>query len=135
MKRLPTMPSDVALAFRRHAVATRKRLMRLRTLIFDEAEHLDVGPITETPQRPEPAYLTAASHAPPTVRLGCHTTKPGCFAAFFHCQSTVVSDIRGQFGDTFTYQGNRGVFGRLDEPLDEQAWRACLAMALLYKVR
>jgi hypothetical protein len=130
-----TMPSDVAAAFARLPPEVQAPLMRLRELIFELAEALEVGPLTETLKWGEPAYLTDVSRAGTTIRLGCHRDHPGHYAAFFHCQTRVVSEIRAQQGETFSYQGKRGVFAAVDQPLDADAWRACFALALTYKRR
>jgi hypothetical protein len=134
-RHVPQLPETVAEAFARFPAEARAALLTLRALIFDEAQRLGVGPIAETLKWGEPAYLTEASRSGTTIRLGCHRDAPNCYAAFFHCQTTMVSDIREQLGDAFTYHGTRAVCAPAGQAVDAAAWRVCFAMALLYKRR
>ena len=135
MIRSPAMPAHVAVAFERLPKETHKPLRILRDLIFEEAMRLGVGPITETLKWGEPSYLTEKSRSGTTIRFGHHDSKPGHYAVFFHCQTTMVSDIRKRFGDSFLYQGNRAVFACVHDAVARDRWRECFEMALLYKRR
>ena len=96
-------------------------------MIFAVAQAEDVGPLTETLKWGEPAYLTAASKAGSTIRLGRVEDRP---AVFFNCNTTLVAGFRETFGGALDTRGNRAV---LLAPPDALA--LCLARALTYHRR
>lgn len=96
-------------------------------LLFDTAKATHVGPLTETLKWNQHAYLTEASKAGSTVRLGLHK---GQAAVFFNCQTTLIEGSRADFAEAFACVGNRAVL--LDEASDEHALGICMARALTY---
>ncbi len=132
---LPAMPGDVRRAFASFPAEARARLEEVRALLLEEAERLEVGPITETLKWNEPAYLTEATRAGTTVRLGWHRKHPEHFAVYVHCQTSVVSDVRAAFGDAFEYWDHRALLMRIDAPVPDEPLRGALARALTYHRR
>lgn len=128
----PPMPSDVANAYDRFPPAVRARLMQIRALIFETAQAQDVGPLTETLKWGEPAYLTEASKAGSTIRLGTPKSDPDTCAVFLNCRTTLVETLRARFPTEFTYQGNRAVLMPPDRPLPATALSFGLGAALTY---
>ncbi len=124
---VPATPAEVQAVFERMASPAREQLLDLRRTIFEVATQEDVGPLTETLKWGEPAYLTEASKAGSTIRLGLARGHP---AVFFNCNTTLVAGFRETFGDAFAYQGNRAVLLTPDTPPDALA--ICLARALTY---
>ena len=103
------------------------RLLAARALIFEAAQAADVGPLTETLKWGQPSYLTDASKAGTTLRLGVSGDRP---AVFFNCQTTLVEGFRSDFPDAFEYIGNRVlVLSKADDPA---ALSLCLSRALTY---
>lgn len=121
------MPDNVKAAYEAFPKEQRTRLSKARKLLLDTAKTAEVGPLAETLKWNQPAYLTEASKAGSTVRLGLHL---GQAAVFFNCQTTLVEGFRADFPEAFTYVGNRTVL--LDDATDEQALGICLARALTY---
>lgn len=121
------MPDDVKATFDVFPKDQRRLLSKARKLLIESAETAQVGPLTETLKWGQPAYLTEASKAGSTVRLGLHK---GQAAVFFNCQTTLVEGFRADFPEAFTYVGNRTVL--LEEASDEQALGICLARTLTY---
>jgi hypothetical protein len=74
------LPSDVAAVYAGFPPEMRARLMEVRALLFDLAGGTGVGPLTETLKWGEPAYLTDASRAGTTVRLGVTDGQATVFA-------------------------------------------------------
>ncbi|WP_121063988.1 DUF1801 domain-containing protein [Chachezhania antarctica] len=129
----PFHSSAVADAFASMPEAARAGLLALRGLIFEVAAETEgVGPLEETLKWGQPAYLTKATKAGSTIRLG--VPKQGGFAVYVHCQTTILSDFRDVFPDGFDYEGNRAV--RFPEgtapPLD--ALRLLVRSALTYRL-
>ena len=124
------MPAEVQAVFDGMASPARAQLLDARRMIFEIAGAENVGPLTETLKWGEPAYLTEASKAGSTVRLGLDKGQP---AVFFNCNTTLVAGFRETFGDALTYQGNRAVLLTPDTPPDALA--ICLSRALTYHRR
>ena len=126
------MNGAVRQVFRSFPPEARRRLERLRALIFETAAALDsVGPITETLKWGEPAYLTEQSRSGTSVRLGWKAARPDECALLVHCQTTLVDTWRTRFPE-LSFDGNRSLRLPLREPLPEAALRACIAQALTY---
>ena len=122
---VPAMPAEVRAVFDGMASPARQPLLDVRRVIFEVASAEAVGPLSETLKWSEPAYLTEASKAGSTVRVGLAKGQP---AVFFNCNTTLVAGFRETFGDALTYQGNRAVLLAPDTPPDALA--ICLARAL-----
>jgi hypothetical protein len=120
------VPADVAAVFAAFPEGLRTLLLEARALIFEVAEDAKVDPLTETLKWGEPAYLTQATKAGSTVRLG---VKDGRAAVFFICTSGLVDGFRADFPE-LSYLGNRGVF--LDTGTDRAALALCLRRALTH---
>ena len=117
-----TMPSDVAAVIGQYPT----RLLQVRDLIFDLANKLDVGPLTETLKWGEPAYLTETTKAGSTVRLALKDGQP---AVFFVCNSGLVEGFRADFPE-LSYLGRRGIL--LDERADDGLLELCISRALTF---
>ena len=102
------------------------RLLQVRDLIFDLADKLDVGPLTETLKWGEPAYLTETTKAGSTVRLALKDGQP---AVFFVCNSGLVEGFRADFPE-LSYLGRRGIL--LDERADDGLLELCISRALTF---
>ena len=125
----PEMPAAVADAMDRLPGDARTGVIDIRRLIFDVAAELGVGPLTETLKWGEPAYLTEATKAGTTIRLGARQGRP---ALFFNCQTPLVEEFRTAFPDAFDFEGNRVLILTRAAPESETALRHCIRRALSY---
>ena len=107
----------------------RRRLMRLRQLIFDTAAGLDGVGRLEALRWGEPAYVTTTGSGS-TIRIDSRRKHPKEYAMYFHCRTSLVDTFRAAFPDTFTFEGNRAiVFDEGDRvPIRELA--VCISTAL-----
>ncbi len=118
-------PKEVAAVFARHPEAVRRALLEARALIFEAAEETGVGPLTETLKWGEPAYLTEATKAGSTVRLGL---VGGRAAVLFNCRTSLLDGFRADFPE-LECSGDRALI------LTDAAAAVmpiCLARALTY---
>ncbi|EAR24706.1 hypothetical protein A20C1_11526 [marine actinobacterium PHSC20C1] len=131
------MPSEVEATFNDWDEPMRGELLLLRDLILATAAETDgVGAITETLKWGEPAYLTSETRSGSTIRLAPTNAKSTHdYAMFFICSTNLVSDFRAQFGDTFTYEGDRAVLFTVGDTLPINELRECVRMALTYHQR
>ena len=103
----PFSSDNVQAAFEAIPSGDRAGLLKLRELIFDVAGGLDEVPfVTEDLRWGQPAYLTPA-RVGSTIRLG--QPKPGGFAIYTHCQTTIISDFAMAYPAWDRFDGNRAV--------------------------
>ncbi len=107
----------------------------LRDMLFEQAETLEVGPLTETLKWGQPAYLTQASGAGTTVRLAWTETAPEVFQVLVHCQTTLIGEWRLKFDDVLEFDGNRAIRLRKRKDLPRDILAQCFAAALTYRRR
>ncbi|MBH0083879.1 DUF1801 domain-containing protein [Salinibacterium sp. SWN167] len=129
-----SIPTEVAAAFDDWEEPTRDALLELRELILDTAaETHGTGAITETLKWGQPAYLTSETHSGTTVRMAPAGAKSKHdYAMYFICSTSMISDIRAQFGDTFTYDGKRALVFNVGDEIPTNELRECVRMALTY---
>ncbi len=129
------MKPDIKKAFGRWKPDTRAVLETVRHTILDVAKgNSDIGPLTETLKWGEPAYLTEATKAGSTLRLG-QTRSEQKPALFVNCQTTLIDEFRELYPDTFTYEGTRAVVLPTDLDAASQQLRHCIALTLTYHHR
>ncbi len=135
MKTAPP-PADVGKVFAAYPAPARSLLLSLRDMIFETAARLpNVGRITETLKWGEPAYLTSAPKSGTTIRLAWSPKRPDTAGVFVNCQTTLLDDWRGLYGNALDLVGNREIRLPLGQPLPTDPLRHCLAMALTYHQR
>jgi hypothetical protein len=123
--------SDVARIFRAYPPPLRRRLLRLRGLIFDTAASLGVGRLEETLRWGEPAYVTTTGSGS-TIRINRRRKHPTQYAIYFHCRTSLVDTFRIAFPGTFTFEGNRAIVFDESERVPVRELAACISTALTY---
>lgn len=123
-------PAAVAAVLDGFPEPQRARLLELRALIFEVADAEGVGPLTETLKWGEPAYLTEATGAGTTVRLGIPKGATESAALFVSCQSRLIDRVRAECPD-LTCVGSRAIHVPLAGPLPPLA--RAIGLALTYK--
>jgi hypothetical protein len=127
----PFARPDVARIFRAYPPALRRRLLRLRGLIFATAASLRVGRIEETLRWGEPAYMTTTGSGS-TIRINRRRQDPTQYAIYFHCRTSLVDTFRTAFPSTFTFEGNRAIVFDQGERVPVRELAVCIATALTY---
>lgn len=129
----PFQNPAVAQAYEAFPPAVRRKLLRLRELIFSTATATaGVGEIEETLKWGEPAYLTSQSKSGSTVRLGWKKARPTRYAMYFNCQTTLVESFRSLFPNDFGFEGSRALVFDEADSVPTDALAHCIAMALTY---
>jgi len=125
----------VSKVFSAYPKDVRERLLAVRDLIFATAKRIpEVGELEETLKWGQPSYLTSESKSGSTIRIDAIRAKPGSYAVYFHCQTTLVESFRQRFGPKFRYQANRALIFSGTEKLPTAELRECIAEALTYHV-
>ena len=127
----PFARSDVARVFESYPVAMRRRLLRLRALIFETASSLGVGPLEETLRWGEPAYVTTTGGGS-TIRINRRRQNARQYAMYFHCRTSLVDTFRTAFPDTFTFEGNRAIVFDEGDRVPVRELAVCIETALTY---
>lgn len=129
----PFRSPPVAATFAGYPAGARKKLMRLRELIFAVAKATpNVGEIEETLKWGEPAYVTAISKTGSTIRIAWKKSMPKQYAMYFICTTNLVATFRTLFPQDFQYEGNRAIVFDQDHTVPLDALRFCIAAALTY---
>jgi hypothetical protein len=120
-------------AFNGYHPAVRKKLMRLRMLIFDVASETEgVGELEETLKWGQPSYLTTKSKSGSTIRIGREKKTEGDYAIYFKCQTSLVATFKERFKNKFRYEDNRAILFRVTDKIPVRELSHCIAMALTY---
>src|SRR5690348_6993495 len=107
MKSPPFADPAVKAAFDAYAPPLRNALLELRKLIYATAAATEgVGELSECLKWQQPAYLTTKSKSGSTIRIDAVRGEKDAYAAYFHCQTDLVSRFRELYPKTFSFEGN-----------------------------
>ncbi|MCB5174728.1 DUF1801 domain-containing protein [Microvirga sp. SM9] len=127
---------QIEATFNSYPAPVRKPLLRLRDIIFATArETSGVGELLETLKWGQPAYLPVRPRTGTTIRIDSVKGSASRYAAYFHCQTTLVATFRELYPREFSFQGNRAIVLSADDELPLEAFKHCVAMALTYHRR
>ena len=59
-------------------------------------------------------------------------SRPGRYAMYFHCQTTLVETFRRRYPGTFRYEGKRAIVFDANDRVPVGALQRCIALALTY---
>jgi hypothetical protein len=123
----------VAAVFDGYAPDVRAALLDLRRLILETAAATPgVGELTEALRWGQPSYPTQASKSGTTIRIDAVKTRPGAYALYVNCKTTLPESYRHLYPDAFGFEGNRALIFDAARPPPEETLRHCIAMALTY---
>lgn len=132
----PFSDPKVKAAFDGYAPGLRAPLLKLREIILKTAaETPGVGKLTETLKWGEPAYLPTKPNVGTTVRIGAVKGSNDRYAAFFHCQTTLLPTFREMYPDAFVFEGNRALIFTVGSAAPVAPFKHCVALALTYHMR
>jgi hypothetical protein len=136
MKHRPFSDPAVAKIFAAYPPALRPALLALRSLILDVADaQLGKGGLIETLKWGQPAYLPVKPRTGTTVRIDAVKSDPDRYAAYFHCQTTLIDSFRELYPDELTVEGNRALLFARGDKLPRAALKHCIGLALTYRAR
>ena len=123
------MDAEVRKKFDAYPAAARKKLLKLRGLIFEVAERETLGEVTETLKWGEPSYVTRGGSA---LRIDWKPKHPDSYSIYFNCNTKLISTFREVYSDTFQYLGNREIRLSISGRTPERELKACISMSLRY---
>jgi len=104
-------------------------LLKLRKLIFEVAESLDIKNVEETLKWGEPSYLVKGGS---TLRFDWKASKPEEYAMYFNCKTRLVETFREFYADELRFEGNRAIMFQLKDALPEEIIKHCIQVTLTY---
>jgi len=120
----------VADVFESYPPAIRKKLLSVRTLIFEVAEqHKNIGDLVECLKWGEPAYVAKGGS---TVRINCKSSNPAQFFVYFNCKTKLVETFKEVYGNLFSYEGNRAIIFNEEDEIPLLPLKHCIALSLNY---
>ena len=105
------------------------RLLRLRELIFEVANELEISDLEETLKWGEPSYISKYGS---TLRFDWKAKEPDEYALYFNCKTRLVGIFREFYADELSFEGNRAVVLNMDDALPEAVLKHCIQLALTY---
>ena len=134
----PAVPAfadpKVAAVFAAYPKGVWQALLDLRGLILEVAARTpEAGALAETLKWGQPAYLNPRSRIGTTIRIDATPARPGGYALYVHCQTSLADTYRSLYGDLLNLEGNRAILFSADTPLPLEAVRHCIALALTYR--
>ena len=125
--------AHVAAVFRSYPRGVAAKLRALRRLILEVAAVTEgVGEVQESLRWGQPSYLTARPRSGSTIRIDRVKSRPGRYAMYFHCRTTLVETFKRRYPGTFRYEGNRPILFEADEKVPVGVLSRCIALALTY---
>ena len=125
------MKKEVEEKYKAYPEAIRKKLDRIRSLIFDVAEENGLGSVDETLKWGEPSYLVKGGSA---VRIDWKIKEPYQYVVYFNCNTKLVDTFKELYGGKFNFSGNRAIVFGLNEPIHEKQLKHCIKLALIITV-
>lgn len=127
---------NVEQAFETLPDTARDGLLALRSLIFEAAaDNETVGRVEETLRWGQPSYLTPETKSGSTIRLGVPKSPEHDYALFVHCQTDLTAQFETNYPGEFDFEGTRALLFRADKPIQADALRHCIGLALTYHLR
>jgi Domain of unknown function (DU1801) len=124
------LPPAVQAVFEACSTDTQAGLHHLRGLILATAASLPaIGPVTEALRWGQPAYLTLATGAGSSLRIG---PVPDGFALFVHCKTTLIATFLSGPGAGQRHDGTRAILFRSVADIQDAQIRMLIANALTY---
>jgi len=125
-------PADarITAAFEACPAPLRKKALQLRKIVLQTAADKQLlNTLEETLKWGEPSYVVKGGS---TVRIGWKAGDKPVLGLYFNCNSKLVDTFREIHGETFTYQGNRGLQFTRGDRLPVRPLKACIGLALQY---
>ncbi|MDX2413987.1 MAG: DUF1801 domain-containing protein [Bacteroidales bacterium] len=121
---------EVKDVFNSYPKSVQDRLLYLRELVLSSASEIKgLEILEETLKWGEPSYLTKNGS---TVRIDWKNKNPDQYAIYFKCTSILVPTFKTIYKDKFTFEGNRAIVFKINDPIPETELKHCISMALTY---
>jgi hypothetical protein len=124
----------VRAVFKAYTSRMRVALLEVRAWIFVAARENDVE-IVETLKWGQLSYLPKKQRMGTTVRIDAVKGETDRYAAYFHCQTTLISEFKQLYPRDLKYEGERAIVFTLGKTKPGRAFKHCVGLALTYHAR
>lgn len=104
-------------------------LEQIRALILLVAAEDGISDVEEGLKWGEPSY---SSKYGSTVRFDWKAKDPERYEIYFNCKTSLIETFKEVYGNTFTYEGNRGIVFNKTEPIALTELKHCISLSLRY---
>lgn len=120
----------VEAVFNNYPDLIRPKMVLLRQLIIDAAAEMpSISELEETLKWGEPSYLAKKGS---TIRIDWKPSKPEQYAMYFKCTSKLVPTFKALYSKKFTFEKNRAIVFKINEPIPVPQLSHCISLALSY---
>jgi len=113
-----TYPEDIKL-----------KLLFVRAMIFELAQALALGKVTESLKWGEPSYQVKNGSP---IRIDWKQKNPHFYAIYFNCNTKLVDTFRERYQDDLSFEGNRAILIKTTSTVPINKLNHCLSLALKY---
>lgn len=119
---LPAIPAPIAAVTATWPPLAQSKFAKLRQIILTAAAEVPTtGSLSETLKWGEPAWLTEATKSGTTLRAAWKPAYSDEIGLFVNCRTSVAETMRQLYPDAFRFDGTRGLWMGLNDPMPEQA--------------
>ncbi len=116
--------------FNGYPVHIAPNLIKLREIIFDVAQDLELGEVREELKWGEPSYVVKGGSP---IRMDWKPDTPNQYYLFFHCQTKLIETFRVLYSRDLSFLGNRAIVFETDKQIPRLIIRHCIELAMKYK--
>jgi len=113
-----TYPEDIKL-----------KLLFVRAMIFELAQELALGEVSENLKWGEPSYQVKNGSP---IRIDWKQNNPNFYAIYFNCNTKLVDTFRERYKERLTFENNRAILIKTTSTLPINEIKQCLSLALKY---
>ena len=107
----------------------KKKIIYIVDLIFETADEINAGKITESIKWGEPSFCV--KNGTP-IRTAWKSKTENEIGVYFSCSTSLIETFRVIYNDQFRFEGKRGIIFNLEEKIPETELKNCFAVALKY---
>lgn len=105
------------------------KLLLVRALIFELANELGLGQVTESLKWGEPSYHVKNGSP---IRIDWKQRNPEHYAIYFNCKTKLVDTFKVLYTDELTFEDNRTIIFKRTASLPTTQVKHCLSLSLKY---
>lgn len=105
------------------------KLLLVRALIFELANELGLGQVTESLKWGEPSYHVKNGSP---IRIDWKQKNPEYYAIYFNCKTKLVDTFKVLYTNELTFEDNRAIIFKRTASLPTTQVKHCLSLSLKY---
>jgi len=123
------MHETVKIKFDTYPEDIKLKLLFVRAMIFELAQALALGEVTESLKWGEPSYKVKNGSP---IRIDWKQKYPNYYAIYFNCNTKLVDTFRERYHYDLSFEGNRAILMKTTSTVPINKIKHCLSLALRY---